>query len=209
VHLCTCCDQFRVVARISQARAELGAITVLSEESKLYHAPNCSSGPSAASLADMLVNKEFVQDLLRCTHNNQVRDLARLQFGVVPSDSTCTYLRNESKNMLATDGYAEDLRSYMEAFCAVNPGSTMQVIEDPVMHVFQSLLLIPAQSYRIAQYAGRTYYCLDAGHTNCQGWRGKIYILVGTDGEHRNIPLAMGIYPEETIDGYTDFLQAV
>jgi hypothetical protein len=114
--------------------------------------------------------------------------------------------------MIGSEGYADNfelLNSYLDAFCAANPGSTAQLVEDPITHVFFSLLLISAQSYRIVQYAGRTYFCLDAGHGNCQGYRCKIYILVGTDGEHRNIPLAMGIYPEETIDGYSHFLQAV
>jgi hypothetical protein len=97
----------------------------------------------------------------------------------------------------------------MDAFCKCNPGSTMQLREDPITHVFESLVFIPAQSYLIMQYAGRTWVSLDAGHTCCKGWRCKIYILVGSDGEHKNIPLAMGIYKEETIEGYSDFLRAV
>jgi hypothetical protein len=110
VHLCTHCPQFKVVARISQARDTPGLITVMEDECVLFHSPHCPGGPSNASRADIMQDKQFTQGLLRCTHNDEVRDLARTLFGVVPCNTTCTNMRNDAKKDLAADGYDDNFR---------------------------------------------------------------------------------------------------
>jgi hypothetical protein len=212
VHLCPHCDQFKVIAAISQSEKSWGRIEVLHTASMLSHAPNCPTGPPKPCVKAMLQDAEFVRKIKLCKHNDTARDACREHFGMIPSDTTCSQLRKQATTLSAAEGYAEGfslLLSYLQALAAANPGTTFNVKQDPITNIFESMTLILAQAGDFIRYAGRTYYCLDAGHTNCKGWYGKIFILVATDGEHKNVPIGIGIYSEESGDNYTDFLEIV
>jgi hypothetical protein len=59
------------------------------------------------------------------------------------------------------------------------------------------------------KYSAVSYYCLDSGHSLCKHWKTKVFIFEITDGNNKIMPIAMGLFPEESSANLTSFMKAI
>jgi hypothetical protein len=159
----------------------------------------------------MLTDDTFLAILKSCKSNAAVATAVMSRYHHTLCDAGCTRLRQAVKEMQATAGYEAGftlVKAFLDAFEASNDGTKTSFQVDEA-GVFQSLVVVPGQALDIVRYSARPWFETDATHNLCQRWSFKIYILTVTDGNNKNIPIAFGMYAEETIVNYCDFFETV
>jgi hypothetical protein len=155
-------------------------------------------------------NASFVNDARGIKILKDIQNLCLEHFGAEPVLSTCSVIKQ--KILALTDGVTtkafSGIDSWLKLFEAGNPGSVTSFIRDE-NGVFVSCMLSHSSAIDILKNSAYSVCYLDAGFTHVKGWRGQILVFEGTDGDHGNIPFAIGLYGVESAANYTHFLTEI
>jgi hypothetical protein len=200
---------WHVVGSISQSKKEdlKGSVTVKSI--CLEHGEACNSIINPLTMEEALKNNDFVSGA-RGMKDKAIMNLAKRLFKHRPSQSFANRAKREirKRDNIFNESEFRTLKSWLEQFVALNPGSSMRFNRGDDK-VFKSCMVAHGCIVDIIEYSSYKVFALDAGFTHVRGWRGQVFVLTVTDGNHQIFPLACGLYGVESGDNYRDFLKGV
>jgi hypothetical protein len=179
------------------------------EVSVLQHIALCTSVPKGVTCKELLANDEFVVRAAGMKGHKEILKLVHSIFKVKITTTMSSKVRSELLGMKAFDGYHDGftkVRDVLDAIVAAHIGTVYKLTRDD-NKVFQSLVVVPAQSRKIVLYSAQDCYGVDGGHSDTkQGYKAHILILEATDSNNISVPVAFGIYHSESGDNFSDFL---
>jgi hypothetical protein len=204
------CCQMRICVNIKgDKRCEV------TSDSKLQHCENCMSTADCPDRQELLANQAFVDAAIGIIGKKDVfKNMERLvhqYFKSTIKPALCTKLCDDLRERSAMDGFKQGftgVRHLLQAFQDENPGCIFKIEVDDEDR-FTCLVLVPAQAFDIVRNSARTYFALDAGFSLYKAWKGLIFVLVWSDGNNCNIPIAIGIYNSESFLNYSHFLKTI
>lgn len=200
---------WHVAVRQSQSKREdkNGIWTVQSVS--LLHDLGCNCVPPKLTVVEAMENPDFVARA-RGAKDNGILATAEEIFQYRPSQSFAQKIRKsiEAADNLLSRREFKALNSWLEEFIRLNPGSSknFRVSDDKT---FLSCMLAHSSIVDITEFSSYRVFALDAGFTHVRGWRGQVFVLTVTDGNHQICPLAIGLYGVESGDNYADFLKYI
>lgn len=111
--------------------------------------------------------------------------------------------RVSSAGMQATDDAYKKIPSYLRRFADMNPGTTTSVETDSDGRFVR--LLVAVKVFWSAASARQRVLGIDCAHSKCPTYSGVQMLLVGRDGEMRNVILAFALVPAEDLESYRWF----
>jgi hypothetical protein len=104
------------------------------------------------------------------------------------------------------DGFAQ-VRDLLDAIVVENPGTVYELCRDPTTKVFESFVLVPAQSRAILLYSAHDVLAVDTGYTlTHHNYKAQVFVLESTDANNNTVPVAFGMYHSESEANYTHFM---
>jgi hypothetical protein len=204
------CTMFVVAVKYrGSERPDLAPGSVTIDALDLNHVSGCLSKSNLLGVEEVLANTEFVEEA-RGYQNKKLKSLCLKYFQTQPSNSTISRIKERISlvdNTITPKAF-NGVQDWLDQFKLLNPGSVTDFKRDAKKTIV-SCMVSHSVVLDVLKHSALKVFSLDAGFSHVKGWRGQIFVLEMTDGDYKNMPVAIGLYGVESAANYIDFIQQI